>query len=76
MCHMDSGSYAHVRTMANAHLDFQARTKQNLYVYTPKDDPYLRLEVARALPRGRLSGLHRLVRRARADHVRFTYALP
>jgi hyaluronoglucosaminidase len=57
------------------HLDFQGRTKQNVYVYSPKDDPYLRERWRDAYPAAGLGRLRELVERAAADHVRFTYAL-
>ncbi|MEH0528899.1 beta-N-acetylglucosaminidase domain-containing protein [Streptomyces stelliscabiei] len=56
-------------------LDFYGRTKQNVYVYSPKDDPYLRERWRDAYPDARLDRLRELVDRAGADHVRFTYAL-
>jgi hyaluronoglucosaminidase len=58
-----------------SHLDFLARTKQNVYVYSPKDDEYLRAKWRDPYPAGLLAGLKRLVDRATADHVDFTYAL-
>ncbi|NUT27311.1 MAG: beta-propeller fold lactonase family protein [Streptomyces sp.] len=58
-----------------AQLDFYGRTKQNVYVYSPKDDDYLRARWRDAYPPAELAKLRELVDRARADHVRFTYAL-
>jgi hyaluronoglucosaminidase len=56
-------------------LDFYGRTKQNVYVYSPKDDPYLRARWRDEYPPAELARLKELVDRADADHVRFTYAL-
>ncbi|WP_199830704.1 beta-N-acetylglucosaminidase domain-containing protein [Streptomyces sp. MMG1533] len=58
-----------------AQLDFYGRTKQNVYVYSPKDDDYLRARWRDAYPAAELARLEELVDRAGADHVRFTYAL-
>ncbi|SNX64699.1 YVTN family beta-propeller protein [Streptomyces sp. TLI_55] len=56
-------------------LDFYGRTKQNVYVYSPKDDPYLRARWRDEYPAAQLALLKELVDRAAANHVRFTYAL-
>ncbi|MDX3752012.1 beta-N-acetylglucosaminidase domain-containing protein [Streptomyces sp. AK08-02] len=56
-------------------LDFYGRTKQNVYVYSPKDDPYLRANWRDDYPPAQLANLRQLVDRAAANHVRFTYAL-
>lgn len=58
-----------------AQLDFYGRTKQNVYVYSPKDDDYLRARWRDEYPAPALAQLRELVDRADADHVRFTYAL-
>jgi YVTN family beta-propeller protein len=58
-----------------AQLDFYGRTKQNVYVYSPKDDDYLRARWRDEYPAAELAQLKELVDRATADHVRFTYAL-
>lgn len=58
-----------------AQLDFYGRTKQNVYVYSPKDDDYLRARWREKYPPAELAKLRELVDRARANHVRFTYAL-
>ncbi|MFD3613877.1 beta-N-acetylglucosaminidase domain-containing protein [Streptomyces sp. NPDC058676] len=58
-----------------AQLDFYGRTKQNVYVYSPKDDDYLRARWRDAYPAAALDRLGELVGRAAANHVRFTYAL-
>ena len=56
-------------------LDFYGRTKQNVYVYSPKDDPYLRERWREEYPAAELARLRELADRAGANHVRFTYAL-
>lgn len=56
-------------------LDFYGRTKQNVYVYSPKDDAYLRAQWRDEYPAAELAQLKELVDRAAANHVRFTYAL-
>ncbi|WP_308460668.1 beta-N-acetylglucosaminidase domain-containing protein [Streptomyces sp. Ru72] len=56
-------------------LDFYGRTKQNVYVYSPKDDPYLRADWRDEYPADQLAPLKQLVDRAAENHVRFTYAL-
>jgi hyaluronoglucosaminidase len=56
-------------------LDFYGRTKQNTYVYSPKDDPYLRSQWRDTYPPDELAEIKTLVARATADHVAFTYAL-
>ncbi|MDH6515810.1 hyaluronoglucosaminidase [Streptomyces sp. SAI-135] len=58
-----------------AQLDFYGRTKQNVYVYSPKDDDYLRARWRDEYPAAALARLRELVDRADTDHVRFTYAL-
>ncbi|WP_244199846.1 beta-N-acetylglucosaminidase domain-containing protein [Amycolatopsis thailandensis] len=58
-----------------AQLDFYGRTKQNMYVYSPKDDPYLRARWRDQYPPEQLAPLSQLVSRAAANHVEFTYAL-
>ncbi|MDQ1066930.1 beta-N-acetylglucosaminidase domain-containing protein [Streptomyces canus] len=58
-----------------AQLDFYGRTKQNVYVYSPKDDDYLRARWRDEYPAAALDRLKELVDRADTDHVRFTYAL-
>jgi hypothetical protein len=56
-------------------LDFYGRTRQNTYVYSPKDDPYLRARWRDPYPPAQLAVVKQLIERARSDHVRFTYAL-
>ncbi|MFI7118556.1 beta-N-acetylglucosaminidase domain-containing protein [Amycolatopsis sp. NPDC049868] len=58
-----------------AQLDFYGRTKQNMYVYSPKDDPFLRARWRDQYPPEQLALLSQLVGRAAANHVEFTYAL-
>ena len=58
-----------------AMLDFFAAHKLNSYIYSPKDDPYLRVRWRDRYPAAQLSVLRALVARAAADHVTFTYAL-
>jgi hyaluronoglucosaminidase len=56
-------------------LDFYAATKQNTYIYSPKDDPYLREKWRDPYPADELAVLEQLTDRARENHVDFTYAL-
>ncbi|MFG2142394.1 beta-N-acetylglucosaminidase domain-containing protein [Streptomyces sp. NPDC048650] len=56
-------------------LDFSAEHKMNLYVYSPKDDAYLREKWRDPYPADQLARLKELVDRARQRHVEFTYAL-
>ncbi|MFF2811607.1 beta-N-acetylglucosaminidase domain-containing protein [Streptomyces sp. NPDC058000] len=56
-------------------LDFAGRHKMNLYVYSPKDDAYLREKWRDSYPADQLDRIKELVDRARARHVEFTYAL-
>ncbi|MGV9853168.1 beta-N-acetylglucosaminidase domain-containing protein [Streptomyces sp. NPDC003442] len=56
-------------------LDDYGKHKMNIYVYSPKDDPYLRAKWRDAYPADQLAQLKELVDRARASHVEFTYAL-
>ncbi|WP_353946085.1 beta-N-acetylglucosaminidase domain-containing protein [Streptomyces sp. HUAS MG91] len=56
-------------------LDDYGRHKMNIYVYSPKDDPYLRAKWRDPYPADQLAQLRELVDRARANHVEFTYAL-
>jgi hyaluronoglucosaminidase len=58
-----------------AQLDFYGANKMNTYVYSPKDDPYLRAQWRNPNPPDRLATIRKLVQRAAADHVTFTYAL-
>ncbi|MFG2291633.1 beta-N-acetylglucosaminidase domain-containing protein [Streptomyces sp. NPDC048595] len=56
-------------------LDFYGEHKMNLYVYSPKDDAYLREKWRDPYPADRLAELKELVDRARQRHVEFSYAL-
>jgi hyaluronoglucosaminidase len=49
--------------------------KMNTYIYTPKDDPYLRDQWRDPYPAANLAQLAQLVQTAQANHVRFTFAL-
>ncbi|QUQ64423.1 beta-N-acetylhexosaminidase family protein [Kutzneria sp. CA-103260] len=56
-------------------LAMYGRLKMNTYVYTPKDDPYLRDQWRDPYPAANLAQLSQLVQTAEANHVRFTFAL-
>ncbi|MFD7923376.1 beta-N-acetylglucosaminidase domain-containing protein [Streptomyces sp. NPDC059740] len=56
-------------------LDFYGEHKMNTYVYSPKDDPYLRDKWRDPYPDDQLAAIGKLVDRARDRHVDFTYAL-
>ncbi|MBO1329955.1 beta-N-acetylglucosaminidase domain-containing protein [Streptomyces sp. VRA16 Mangrove soil] len=56
-------------------LDDYGEHKMNIYVYSPKDDPYLRAKWRDAYPAEQLAQIKELVDRATAHHVEFTYAL-
>ncbi|MET9737676.1 beta-N-acetylglucosaminidase domain-containing protein [Streptomyces sp. NPDC006422] len=56
-------------------LDYYGAHKMNIYVYSPKDDPYLRAKWRNPYPAEQLDQIGELVDRARANHVEFTYAL-
>ncbi|MDX2541761.1 beta-N-acetylglucosaminidase domain-containing protein [Streptomyces sp. WI04-05B] len=56
-------------------LDLAARWKLNTYIYTPKDDPYLRARWRDPYPASRLAVLRALVQRATADHITFVHAV-
>ncbi|HKE72593.1 MAG TPA: beta-N-acetylglucosaminidase domain-containing protein [Acidimicrobiales bacterium] len=58
-----------------AQMAFAGRYKLNTYVYAPKDDPYHRDRWRDPYPADRLADLGRLVDAARANHVRFTFAI-
>ncbi|WP_410657245.1 beta-N-acetylglucosaminidase domain-containing protein [Amycolatopsis sp. lyj-112] len=58
-----------------AQLDFYGRNKQNMYVYSPKDDPYLRARWRDQYPPDQLALISQLVAKATTNHVEFTYAL-
>ncbi|MFI6726905.1 beta-N-acetylglucosaminidase domain-containing protein [Streptomyces atratus] len=56
-------------------LDYYGEHKMNIYVYSPKDDPYLRAKWRDAYPADRLAQIKELTDRAVRRHVEFTYAL-
>lgn len=56
-------------------MDFYGRTKMNSYVYSPKDDEYLRAKWRQKYPDDKLAVLKKLIGRAKSNHVDFTYAL-
>ncbi len=56
-------------------LSFYGAHKMNTYVYSPKNDPFLRDQWRDAYPPDQLAQLKELVDRAIANHVKFTYAL-
>ncbi|MYW62913.1 beta-N-acetylhexosaminidase [Streptomyces sp. SID8379] len=56
-------------------LDYYGKHKMNIYVYSPKDDSYLRAKWRDPYPADQLAQIEELVDRARANHVEFTYAL-
>ncbi|MEV8019121.1 beta-N-acetylglucosaminidase domain-containing protein [Streptomyces sp. NPDC086554] len=56
-------------------MDFLGDTKANTYVYAPKDDPYHREKWREPYPADKLAELGKLVDRATANHVRFTFAV-
>ncbi|MFF5726761.1 beta-N-acetylglucosaminidase domain-containing protein [[Kitasatospora] papulosa] len=56
-------------------LAFYGDIKANTYIYTPKDDTYLREEWRAPYPAGELADLRELIDQATAHHVDFTYAL-
>lgn len=58
-----------------AQLDFDGRFKLDSYLYTPKDDPYLRERWQDAYPPDQLATLRALFARGAADHVAVTYVL-
>ncbi|OON71902.1 beta-N-acetylhexosaminidase [Streptomyces tsukubensis] len=56
-------------------MDFYGTHKMNIYVYSPKDDAYLREKWRDPYPADQLARIKQLVERATANHVEFTYAL-
>lgn len=56
-------------------LDFYGEHKMNIYVYSPKDDAYLREKWRDPYPAEQLAQTKELVDRAHERHVEFTYAL-
>ncbi|TWP34104.1 beta-N-acetylglucosaminidase domain-containing protein [Leekyejoonella antrihumi] len=58
-----------------AQLQFYGQNKMNTYIYSPKDDPYLRAQWRDPYPADQLAAIKTLVDTAAANHVQFTYAL-
>ncbi|QRP43258.1 beta-N-acetylglucosaminidase domain-containing protein [Amycolatopsis sp. FDAARGOS 1241] len=56
-------------------IAFLGEVKANTYVYSAKDDAYLRAQWRDPYPAGELATLGQLVQSATAHHVDFTYAL-
>lgn len=56
-------------------LDYYGEHKMNIYVYSPKDDAYLREKWRDPYPADRLAQIKDLTDRAVQRHVEFTYAL-
>ncbi|MYY05837.1 beta-N-acetylglucosaminidase domain-containing protein [Streptomyces sp. ATexAB-D23] len=56
-------------------LDYYGEHKMNIYVYSPKDDDYLRAKWREPYPAGQLAQIEDLTDRAAQRHVEFTYAL-
>ncbi|MBA8793359.1 hyaluronoglucosaminidase, partial [Friedmanniella endophytica] len=56
-------------------LAFEGDVKANSYIYSPKDDPYLRADWRKPYPASDLATIKKLVTAADAHHVSFTYAL-
>ncbi|MFH9818700.1 beta-N-acetylglucosaminidase domain-containing protein [Streptomyces sp. NPDC017230] len=56
-------------------MDFYGDVKANTYIYAPKDDPHHRGKWREPYPADKLNELGELVRRATANHVRFTFAV-
>ncbi|MFD4777882.1 beta-N-acetylglucosaminidase domain-containing protein, partial [Streptomyces sp. NPDC058427] len=56
-------------------LDYYGEHKMNIYVYSPKDDAYLREKWRDPYPADQLAQIKQLTDRAVERHVEFTYAL-
>ena len=56
-------------------FEFYGKHKMNTYIYTPKDDNYLRAKWRELYPAADLANLKELVDTASANHVNFTFAL-
>ena len=56
-------------------LAFSGKHKMNTYIYTPKDDAYLRAKWRELYPQAELAKLKELVDAANANHVDFVFAL-
>ncbi|WP_234995990.1 beta-N-acetylhexosaminidase family protein [Streptoalloteichus hindustanus] len=57
------------------HLAFSGAMKMNTYLYAPKDDPYHRDRWREPYPAEEAEKLAQLVRQAKRNHVRFTFAI-
>ncbi|MFE7596331.1 beta-N-acetylglucosaminidase domain-containing protein [Streptomyces sp. NPDC057494] len=58
-----------------AQLDFLGRTKQNLYLYAPGDDPYRQAQWREPYPAAQRDEFRALAERARANHVTLGWAV-
>ncbi|MEU7511633.1 beta-N-acetylglucosaminidase domain-containing protein [Streptomyces sp. NPDC042898] len=56
-------------------LDYYGEHKLDTYIYSPKDDPYLRAKWREPYPAAEVARIRELSDRARARHVDFTYAV-
>lgn len=56
-------------------LDYYGEHKLDTYIYSPKDDPYLRAKWREPYPAAEVTRIRELSDRARARHVDFTYAV-
>ena len=57
-------------------FEFYGRNKMNTYIYAPKDDPYHHgLGCYKPYPADKAVEIRELVRKARAQHVRFVWAI-
>ncbi|MBB1510396.1 beta-N-acetylglucosaminidase domain-containing protein [Tessaracoccus sp. MC1756] len=56
-------------------LEFYGEHKMNTYIYTPKDDAYLRSQWRTPYPQPELEQLRELVQTGRDNHVEFVFAL-
>ena len=56
-------------------FDFMGRNKMNVFVYGPKDDPYHRSQWRARYPKDAAHHLKALVEAARANHVKFVWAI-
>lgn len=59
----------------DAQLRFYGASKLNTFVYSAKNDPYLRADWQQPYPSAQLATLSQLVTTAQAQHVNFVYAL-
>jgi hyaluronoglucosaminidase len=59
----------------SAQLRFYGANKLNTFVYSAKNDPYLRADWPQLYPADQLSALTQLISTAQSQHVQFVYAL-